>query len=45
LRHLTIAKIGFDIKDVKVLLNSNPRPEHAGGLTALQQASGAKLIG
>jgi metallo-beta-lactamase class B len=38
----SIAKLGFDIKDVKVLLNSDPR-EHAGGLAALQQASGAEL--
>jgi metallo-beta-lactamase class B len=39
----SIAKLGFDIKHVKVLLNSNPRPDHAGGLSALQQASGAEL--
>jgi metallo-beta-lactamase class B len=39
----SIAQLGFDIKDVKVLLNSIPRREHAGGLAALQQASGAKL--
>jgi len=39
----SIAKLGFDIKDVKVLLNSAPRPDHAGGLAALQQASGAEL--
>jgi metallo-beta-lactamase class B len=39
----SIAKLGFDIKDVKVLLNSEPHPDHAGGLTVLQQVSGAKL--
>jgi metallo-beta-lactamase class B len=39
----SIAKLGFDIKDVKVLLNSDPRPDTAGGLSALQQASGAEL--
>jgi len=39
----SIAKLGFDIKDVKVLLNSEPHPDHAGGLTVLQQASGAEL--
>src|SRR4051812_39530618 len=39
----SIARLGFDIKDVKVLLNSNPRPDHAGGLAALQQVSGAAL--
>jgi metallo-beta-lactamase class B len=39
----SIEELGFDIKDVKVLLNSNPRGDHAGGLAALQQASGAEL--
>jgi metallo-beta-lactamase class B len=39
----SIAKLGFDIKDVKVLLNSEPHYDHAGGLAELQQASGAAL--
>jgi metallo-beta-lactamase class B len=39
----SIAKLGFDIKDVKVLLNSEPHSDHAGGLAVLQQASGAEL--
>src|SRR5688572_17864808 len=39
----SIAKLGFDIKDVKVLINSEPHPDHAGGLGVLQAASGAKL--
>jgi metallo-beta-lactamase class B len=39
----SIAKLGFSIKDVKVLLNSEPHPDHAGGLGVLQQASGAEL--
>jgi metallo-beta-lactamase class B len=39
----SIAKLGFDIKDVQVLLNSEPHPDHAGGLIVLQQASGAEL--
>src|SRR5450759_5810891 len=29
----SIAKLGFDIKDVKVLLNSEAHPDHGGGLT------------
>ena len=37
----SIAELGFDIKDVKVLLNSEPHPDHGGGLPVLQQASGA----
>lgn len=28
----SIAKLGFDIKDVRVLLNSEPHPDHGGGL-------------
>lgn len=39
----SIAKLGFRIRDVKVLLNSEPHLDHAGGLAALQQASGAEL--
>jgi metallo-beta-lactamase class B len=39
----SIAKLGFDIRDVKVLLNSEPHGDHAGGLAALQKASGAEL--
>jgi len=39
----SIRKLGFDIKDVKVLLNSHAHFDHAGGLRALQQASGAAL--
>lgn len=40
----SIAKLGFNIKDVKVLLNSEPHPDHGGGLEVLQKASGAKLF-
>jgi metallo-beta-lactamase class B len=39
----SIEKLGFNIKDVKVLLNSEPHPDHAGGLVVLQQASGARV--
>jgi metallo-beta-lactamase class B len=39
----SIAKLGFDIRDVKVLLNSEPHSDHAGGLAELQRASGAQL--
>ena len=39
----SVAQLGFDIRDVRVLLNSEPHPDHAGGLAALQQASGAEL--
>ncbi|MFV1988073.1 MAG: subclass B3 metallo-beta-lactamase [Gemmatimonadota bacterium] len=39
----SMAKLGFDITDVKVLLNSHAHSDHAGGLRALQEASGAEL--
>ena len=39
----SIARLGFDIRDVKVLLNTHAHNDHAGGLRALQQASGAEL--
>ncbi len=39
----SIARLGFDIRDVKVLLNSEPHYDHAGGVAALQEASGAEL--
>lgn len=39
----SIARLGFDIRDVEVLLNSEPHYDHAGGLAALQEASGAEL--
>ena len=39
----SIAKLGFRVSDVKVLLNSHAHFDHAGGLRELQNASGAKL--
>ena len=40
-----IATLGFDIHDVKVLLNSHAHFDHAGGLAALKGASGATFYG
>ena len=39
----SIARLGFDISDVRALLNSHAHFDHAGGLRELQEASGAKL--
>jgi metallo-beta-lactamase class B len=39
----SIARLGFKVRDVKVLLNSHSHYDHAGGLAELQQASGAAL--
>lgn len=38
-----IARLGFDIHDVRVLLNTHAHADHAGGLRTLQEASGAEL--
>jgi metallo-beta-lactamase class B len=38
-----IEQLGFDVKDVKVLLATDPHLDEAGGLAALQQATGAEL--
>jgi metallo-beta-lactamase class B len=39
----SIAKLGFKITDVRILLNSHAHFDHAGGLAELQKASGAQL--
>lgn len=39
----SIARLGFDIEDVEILLNSHPHFDHAGGIAELQKASGAEL--
>jgi metallo-beta-lactamase class B len=39
-----IKTLGFDIKDVKVLLNSHAHFDHAGGLAKLKRDSGAELV-
>ena len=39
-----ISALGYDIRDVKYLLNSHAHFDHAGGLAALQRASGAKMV-
>jgi metallo-beta-lactamase class B len=39
-----ITKLGFHLNDVKILLNSHAHFDHAGGLAALKQATGAQLI-
>lgn len=39
----SIARLGFNIRDVKALLNSDPHADHAGGLAELKEVSGAEL--
>lgn len=38
-----IAALGFDVRDVKLILNSHAHSDHAGGIAALQRASGARV--
>ena len=38
-----IEKAGFHLKDVKLILNSHAHYDHAGGIAALQRASGAQV--
>lgn len=39
-----VRTLGFNIRDVKYLLNSHAHIDHAGGLAGLQRASGAIMI-
>ena len=39
-----IKTLGFDIKDVRLLLNSHAHFDHAGGLARLKRDSGARLV-
>lgn len=39
-----VRTLGFDIRDVKYLLNSHAHIDHAGGLAGLQRASGAIMV-
>lgn len=39
-----IQALGFRIEDVKLILNSHEHWDHAGGIAALQRASGAKVF-
>jgi len=39
----SIRKLGFDLSDVRLIVNSHAHFDHAGGIAALQRASGARL--
>lgn len=38
-----IRKLGFDLKEVRLIVNSHMHHDHAGGIAALQRASGATV--
>ena len=40
----SIARLGFKVADVTVLLNTQGHADHAGGFAALKQATGARLM-
>jgi metallo-beta-lactamase class B len=39
-----IATLGFDVRDVRILLNSHAHYDHGGGLAELKRLSGASLV-
>ncbi|HWF91734.1 MAG TPA: subclass B3 metallo-beta-lactamase [Terriglobales bacterium] len=39
-----IRKLGFHMKDVKILLNSHAHFDHAGGLQAVKKITGARVV-
>ena len=39
-----VQQLGFNIEDVKVILNSHVHYDHAGGIAELQEITGAKVI-
>jgi metallo-beta-lactamase class B len=41
----SIAELGFRIEDVRLILNSHPHFDHAGGIAALQRASASRVAG
>src|SRR5690606_3712231 len=39
-----VSSLGFDVADVELILNSHAHFDHAGGIAALQRASGALVV-
>jgi metallo-beta-lactamase class B len=39
----SIRRLGFQTSDIKLIVNSHPHFDHAGGIHALQRASGARV--
>lgn len=38
-----VRALGFDVRDIRLILNSHVHFDHAGGIAALQRASGARV--
>jgi metallo-beta-lactamase class B len=41
----SIGTLGFDVADIRLIVNSHPHYDHAGGIAALQHLSGARVAG
>jgi metallo-beta-lactamase class B len=39
-----VARLGFDVKDVRILIGSHPHYDHAGGLAELKRVTGARFV-
>ncbi|MDY6949307.1 MAG: MBL fold metallo-hydrolase, partial [Pseudomonadota bacterium] len=39
-----VQQLGFEMSDVKIILNSHAHYDHAGGIAELQKLSGAKVL-
>ena len=39
-----VEKLGFRVKDIRILLSSHAHYDHAGGLSEMRRASGARLL-
>jgi metallo-beta-lactamase class B len=39
-----VAKLGFNVDDIKILLNTQAHKDHAGGFAALKKRTGAQLL-
>jgi len=39
-----VEKLGFDVSDIRILLNSHAHYDHAGGLAAIKSVTGARFI-
>lgn len=40
----SVAKLGFEFDDIRILLNSHAHIDHAGGLAEIKRLTGAKMI-
>ena len=39
-----VEKLGFSVSDIKVILTNHTHPDHAGGLAAMRELPGARVL-